>query len=97
MGMEGLERFDRKETREKTLLELKNEMQFAIALKLCDMDDKECITNVLEGNGENFHFAYDNVSSKYGDMYDLWENDRENTIRHLMLELEALKPKAEAA
>lgn len=97
MGLEELQRFEKKETREKTILELKNEMQFAIALKLCDMDDQDCITGVLQENGENFHFAYDNVSAKYGDMYDLWENDREATIRHLMLELEDLKPKAEAA
>lgn len=78
------EAIEKKEGREKTLKELKNEMQAAMMLHECHMDDYDCHEKWLKKNGDNFHFVFDNISAKYGNMFELWEKDRSATMDHLL-------------
>jgi hypothetical protein len=93
MSFEGVQPIERKEGREKTLLELKNEMQAAMIAHSCSLDDESCIQEWLDKNAENFHFAFDNVSGKYGNLFELWETDRSAVMDNLFGELRDLEGK----
>jgi hypothetical protein len=77
--------------RQKTLKELKGEMQAAMILLNCHMDDYDCHEEWLQKNADNFHFAFDNIQAKYGDMFELWENDRSAAMDHMLGELKNLE------
>lgn len=86
---------DNIEKKEKTLLELKNEMQSALISHACTFDDEKCIQDWLNKNADNFHVAYDKVGGKYGDMFDLWDMDRNAVLDNLHAELHKLKDQTE--
>lgn len=77
--------------KQKTLLELKNEMQFALALLHCHMDDRDCIVDWLSQNGESFQFAYDNVAARNGDMFKLWDEERDSIMDQLLGEIREIQ------
>lgn len=93
--MESFERSQNSEEgrieRKKTLKELKGEMQAAMILLNCHMDDHDCHQEWLNKNADNFHFAFDTVSTKYGDMFELWEKDKNAVTDHLLEELRNLE------
>lgn len=95
-GIHPIESGNSPEKREKTLLELKNEMLSALVLFSCTMDDFACHQKWLDDNEENFHFAFDNVQGRYGDMFHLWETDRDAVLNQLQGELMDLEGKGDS-